>query len=76
MRRYADAAALERDIVSSSIPRMAGEPSPCSRREGRSKEAKIWLSDLSVAVNFGYSARQLGKIFGDGLMSRWSFPAS
>ena len=26
------------------------------------QEAKIWLSDLTVAVNFGYSARELGEI--------------
>ena len=25
-------------------------------------EAKIWLSDLTVAINFGYSARELGEI--------------
>jgi hypothetical protein len=26
------------------------------------QEAKIWLSDLTVAVNFGYSAQELGEI--------------
>jgi len=25
-------------------------------------EAKVWLDDLSVAVNFGYSAPELGEI--------------
>jgi hypothetical protein len=25
-------------------------------------EAKIWLNDLAVAVNFGYSAHELGDI--------------
>jgi hypothetical protein len=27
-----------------------------------SKEAKVWLNDLGVAVNLGYSARELGEI--------------
>ena len=26
------------------------------------KEAKLWLNDVSVAVNMGYSARELGEI--------------
>ena len=26
------------------------------------KEAKVWLNDLGVAVNLGYSARELGEI--------------
>ncbi len=26
------------------------------------KEAKVWLHDLGVAVNFGYSARELNEI--------------
>ena len=26
------------------------------------REAKIWLNDLSVAVNLGYSARELNEI--------------
>jgi hypothetical protein len=38
-----------------------GEPAHVhvSRAE---QEAKIWLSDLTVAVNFGYSLRELGEI--------------
>ena len=27
-----------------------------------SKEAKLWLNDLNVAVNLSYSARELGEI--------------
>ncbi len=27
-----------------------------------SREAKIWLHDLSVAANIGYSAREIGEI--------------
>jgi hypothetical protein len=26
------------------------------------KEVKLWLNDVSVAVNMGYSARELGEI--------------
>lgn len=26
------------------------------------KEAKLWLNDVSVAVNLGYNARELGEI--------------
>ncbi|HEY3719718.1 MAG TPA: DUF4160 domain-containing protein [Roseiarcus sp.] len=29
-------------------------------KDGR--EAKLWLNDLNVAVNLGYSARELGEI--------------
>lgn len=29
-------------------------------KDGR--EAKIWLNDLAVAANFGYSTRELGEI--------------
>jgi hypothetical protein len=38
-----------------------GEPAHVHVAKGE-QEAKIWLSDLTVAVNFGYSARQLGEI--------------
>jgi Domain of unknown function (DUF4160) len=27
-----------------------------------SREAKIWLNDLTIAVNIGYSAKELNKI--------------
>jgi hypothetical protein len=38
-----------------------GEPAHVHVAKGAC-EAKIWLSDLTVAVNFGYSARELGEI--------------
>ena len=38
-----------------------GEP-PHVHVSKAEQEAKIWLSDLTVAVNFGYSARELGEI--------------
>lgn len=38
-----------------------GEPAHIHVGRGE-QEAKIWLSDLTVAVNFGYSARELGQI--------------
>lgn len=42
------------------------------------KEAKIWLNDVSVAVNLGYSARELNEIIRktreerDAFMRAWN----
>jgi hypothetical protein len=38
------------------------------------QEAKIWLSDLTVAVNFGYSSRELGEIVRKAREQREAFP--
>jgi Domain of unknown function (DUF4160) len=38
-----------------------GEP-PHIHVSRAEQEAKIWLSDLTVAVNFGYSSRELSEI--------------
>ncbi len=37
------------------------------------KEAKLWLNDLAVAVNMGYSARELGEIIQKARDERASF---
>jgi hypothetical protein len=39
-----------------------GEPAHVHVRAG-DKEAKVWLHDLSVALNAGYPARELGDIY-------------
>ncbi len=42
------------------------------------KEAKIWLRDLSVAINLGYNARELAEIVratrdhGDAFQEAWN----
>jgi hypothetical protein len=54
-----------------------GEPAHVHVRAG-DKEAKVWLHDLSVALNAGYPARELGdiirhlKIHRDQLVSAWN----
>ena len=54
-----------------------GEPAHVHVRAGE-KEAKIWLHDLSVAVNAGYPAHELGDIIRhlkthrDQLVSAWN----
>jgi len=45
-------------------------------KDGR--EAKIWLRDVNVAINLGYSARELNEIIGvtrdhrDAFMETWN----
>ncbi len=37
------------------------------------KEAKVWLNDLGVALNMGYSARELGEIIRKAREERSAF---
>jgi hypothetical protein len=37
------------------------------------KEAKLWLNDLNVAVNLGYSAREIGEIIRKARVHRVAF---
>jgi hypothetical protein len=52
------------------------EPAHVHVRAG-DKEAKVWLHDLTVAVNAGFSAHEIGDIIRhlrqnrDGLVSAW-----
>jgi hypothetical protein len=54
-----------------------GEPAHIRVRAG-DREVKIWLHDLSIAVNAGYPAHELGdiirhlKIHRDQLVSAWN----
>jgi hypothetical protein len=49
-----------------------GEPAHVHVSKGGS-EAKIWLGDLTVAVNFGYSSQELSEIIRKARDQRDSF---